>query len=66
MKLETTTNDCMPPEYCLPNSKEVPLSCLVPPVDSNPGAYQCLKILSPSGWNPPPGNRKLAGMSVLS
>ncbi|XP_031751987.1 clustered mitochondria protein homolog isoform X2 [Xenopus tropicalis] len=52
--------DCTPPEYILPGSKERPLSPLQPQnKDWKP--LQCLKVFTMSGWNPPPGNRKMHG-----
>uniref|UniRef100_A0A8C5LQ89 Clustered mitochondria protein homolog n=1 Tax=Leptobrachium leishanense TaxID=445787 RepID=A0A8C5LQ89_9ANUR len=52
--------DCSPPEYILPGSTERPLQPLQPlTADSKPP--QCLKSLVMSGWNPPPGNRKMHG-----
>ncbi|XP_078083503.1 clustered mitochondria protein homolog [Mustelus asterias] len=52
--------DCSPPEYILPGSKDRPLSFLQPPTTDNK-PLQCLKSLTASGWNPPPGNRKIRG-----
>uniref|UniRef100_A0A4W3IDU1 Clustered mitochondria protein homolog n=1 Tax=Callorhinchus milii TaxID=7868 RepID=A0A4W3IDU1_CALMI len=52
--------DCTPPEHILPGSKDRPLLFLQPQTkDSKP--LQCLKVLTMSGWNPPPGNRKMHG-----
>uniref|UniRef100_A0A8C6SMD1 Clustered mitochondria protein homolog n=1 Tax=Neogobius melanostomus TaxID=47308 RepID=A0A8C6SMD1_9GOBI len=52
--------DCTPPEHILPGSKERPLATLQPQnKDWKP--MQCLKVLTMSGWNPPPGNRKMHG-----
>ncbi|KAM7399435.1 hypothetical protein PAMP_018708 [Pampus punctatissimus] len=52
--------DCTPPEHILPSSKERPLVPLQPQnKDWKP--MQCLKVLTMSGWNPPPGNRKMHG-----
>lgn len=52
--------DCTPPEHILPGSKERPLAALQPQnKDWKP--MQCLKVLTMSGWNPPPGNRKMHG-----
>ncbi|XP_029628915.1 clustered mitochondria protein homolog isoform X3 [Salmo trutta] len=56
--------DCTPPEHILPGSKERPLLPLQPQnkdwkVIMTP--MQCLKVLTMSGWNPPPGNRKMHG-----
>ncbi|CAN9511615.1 unnamed protein product [Ophioblennius macclurei] len=52
--------DCTPPEHILPGGKERPLVPLQPQnKDWKP--MQCLKVLTMSGWNPPPGNRKMHG-----
>ncbi|XP_038829317.1 clustered mitochondria protein homolog isoform X2 [Salvelinus namaycush] len=52
--------DCTPPEHILPGSKERPLLPLQPQnKDWKP--MQCLTVLTMSGWNPPPGNRKMHG-----
>ncbi|XP_053325410.1 clustered mitochondria protein homolog [Spea bombifrons] len=52
--------DCSPPEYILPGSTERPLQPLQPlTLDNKPP--RCLKSLMMSGWNPPPGNRKMHG-----
>ncbi|XP_034723216.1 clustered mitochondria protein homolog isoform X2 [Etheostoma cragini] len=52
--------DCTPPEHILPGSKDRPLVPLQPHnKDWKP--MQCLKVLAMSGWNPPPGNRKMHG-----
>ncbi|XP_034025241.1 clustered mitochondria protein homolog isoform X2 [Thalassophryne amazonica] len=52
--------DCTPPEHILPGSKDRPLVPLQPQnKDFKP--MQCLKVLTMSGWNPPPGNRKMHG-----
>ncbi|XP_069800781.1 clustered mitochondria protein homolog isoform X2 [Dendropsophus ebraccatus] len=52
--------DCTPPEYILPGSKERPL-CLLQPQNKDWKPLQCLKVFTMSGWNPPPGNRKMHG-----
>ncbi|XP_056385246.1 clustered mitochondria protein homolog isoform X2 [Hyla sarda] len=52
--------DCSPPEYILPGSVERPLQPLQPFSNDNKPP-QCLKSLIMSGWNPPPGNRKMHG-----
>ncbi|XP_009079958.1 PREDICTED: clustered mitochondria protein homolog [Acanthisitta chloris] len=49
--------DCTPPEHILPGSKERPL-CALQPQNRD---WKCLKVLTMSGWNPPPGNRKMHG-----
>ncbi|XP_066460014.1 clustered mitochondria protein homolog [Eleutherodactylus coqui] len=52
--------DCSPPDYILPGSMERPLQPLQPVcIDYKP--TECLKSLIMSGWNPPPGNRKMHG-----
>ncbi|XP_077336618.1 clustered mitochondria protein homolog isoform X3 [Lithobates pipiens] len=52
--------DCTPPEYILPGSKERPL-CSLQPQNKDWKPLQCLKVFTMSGWNPPPGNRKMHG-----
>ncbi|XP_043976460.1 clustered mitochondria protein homolog isoform X4 [Gambusia affinis] len=52
--------DCTPPEHILPGSKERPLVPLQP-LNKDWKPMQCLKVLTMSGWNPPPGNRKMHG-----
>ncbi|KAM4051348.1 clustered mitochondria protein homolog isoform 2-T2 [Anomaloglossus baeobatrachus] len=52
--------DCSPPEYVLPGSIERPLQALQP-ISFDNKTPQCLKSLIMSGWNPPPGNRKMHG-----
>lgn len=58
--------DCTPPAFILPNDPSSKNSPFVPlikfaSVDSVNSNLQALKVLSPSGWNPPPGPRKLHG-----
>ncbi|XP_067364454.1 clustered mitochondria protein homolog isoform X4 [Channa argus] len=53
--------DCTPPEHILPGSKERPLVPLQPQNKDWKQPMQCLKVLTMSGWNPPPGNRKMHG-----
>ncbi|CAG0915474.1 unnamed protein product [Notodromas monacha] len=52
--------DCTPPEFILPGVKDLPILPLLP-VCKDSRAPQCLKVLTTSGWNPPPGPRKLHG-----
>ncbi|TFK12830.1 5-hydroxytryptamine receptor 1E [Platysternon megacephalum] len=52
--------DCTPPEHILPGGKERPL-CALQPQNRDWKPLQCLKVLTMSGWNPPPGNRKMHG-----
>ncbi|KAM4620387.1 clustered mitochondria protein homolog [Polymixia lowei] len=52
--------DYSPPEYILPGCKDRPLTPLQPMRDDwKP--LQCLRVLTMSSWNPPPGNRKMHG-----
>ncbi|CAH3111333.1 unnamed protein product [Pocillopora meandrina] len=56
-----STEECLPPTHVFA-SDEIP--CLMEPLfpsNAEPKLPQCLKQLSPSAWNPPPGNRRLAG-----
>ncbi|ESO91745.1 hypothetical protein LOTGIDRAFT_233341 [Lottia gigantea] len=59
-KSKSESIDCTPPDYILPNNKERPLLPLHPGVKEQK-APQCLKVLTYSGWNPPPGNRRMHG-----
>ncbi|KAG7224622.1 hypothetical protein INR49_011375 [Caranx melampygus] len=52
--------DCSPPEFILPGCKERPLSPLQP-IRDDWKPLQCLRVLTTSSWNPPPGNRKMHG-----
>ncbi|XP_034538961.1 clustered mitochondria protein homolog [Notolabrus celidotus] len=57
---ERESVDFKPPEYILPGYKERLLSPLQPLRDDwKP--LQCLRVLTMSSWNPPPGNRKMHG-----
>ncbi|XP_068455877.1 clustered mitochondria protein homolog isoform X2 [Clinocottus analis] len=57
---EKESADCSPPDYILPGCKERPLTPLHPLRDDwKP--LQCLRVLTMSSWNPPPGNRKMHG-----
>ncbi|XP_053609016.1 clustered mitochondria protein homolog isoform X2 [Plodia interpunctella] len=53
--------DCTPPGYIMPGSTERPLLPLHPGLTKENKAPQCLKVLTTSGWNPPPGPRKMCG-----
>ncbi|XP_028163527.1 clustered mitochondria protein homolog isoform X1 [Ostrinia furnacalis] len=53
--------DCTPPDYIMPGSAERPLLPLHPGLTKENKAPQCLKVLTTSGWNPPPGPRKMCG-----
>jgi protein TIF31 len=52
--------ECQPPDYILPGCKDRPLLPLHP-IQKELKAPQCVKVLTYSGWNPPPGNRKMHG-----
>ncbi|KAI3373788.1 hypothetical protein L3Q82_022368 [Scortum barcoo] len=49
--------DCRPPEHILPGCKDRPLTPLQPIRED----WKCLRVLTMSSWNPPPGNRKMHG-----
>lgn len=53
--------DCTPPDYIMPGSTERPLMPLHLGLTKENKAPQCLKVLTTSGWNPPPGPRKMCG-----
>ncbi|CAN8015169.1 unnamed protein product [Ixodes persulcatus] len=53
--------DCTPPDYIIPGSKEPPPLVPLLPQAKEQKNYQALKVLTTSGWNPPPGPRKLHG-----
>ncbi|XP_028277926.1 clustered mitochondria protein homolog [Parambassis ranga] len=57
---EKESVDCSPPEYVLPGCKDRPLAPLQP-VRDDWKPLQCLRVLTMSSWNPPPGNRKMHG-----
>ncbi|KAL1517977.1 hypothetical protein ABEB36_001669 [Hypothenemus hampei] len=52
--------DCTPPDYIMPDSKDRPLTALQPQLKDQKSP-QCVKVLTTSAWNPPPGYRKLHG-----
>ncbi len=52
--------DCTPPDFIIPGSRERPLTQLQPQNKDLKGPH-CIKVLTTSGWNPPPGHRKLHG-----
>ncbi|XP_022252405.1 clustered mitochondria protein homolog [Limulus polyphemus] len=52
--------DCTPPNYIMPGNRECSLVPLLPQIKDQKGP-QALKVLMISGWNPPPGIRKLHG-----
>ncbi|XP_075746494.1 clustered mitochondria protein homolog [Rhipicephalus microplus] len=53
--------DCTPPDYIIPGCKENPPLVPLLPQPKDQKSYQALKVLTTSGWNPPPGPRKLHG-----
>ncbi|ROT81544.1 hypothetical protein C7M84_025309 [Penaeus vannamei] len=59
-KKSSESVDCTPPKYILPNCKDRQLIPLQPTMKEQKSP-QCLKVLTMSGWNPPPGPRKLHG-----
>ncbi|XP_060521182.1 clustered mitochondria protein homolog [Cylas formicarius] len=52
--------DCTPPDYIMPESKDRPLTALQPHLKEQKVPH-CIKVLTTSSWNPPPGYRKLHG-----
>ncbi|XP_054167940.1 clustered mitochondria protein homolog [Oppia nitens] len=58
--LRTDSVDCTPPDYILPNCKDKQLLPLQPQTKEQKGPT-ALKVVTTSGWNPPPGTRKLHG-----
>ncbi|EZA50535.1 clustered mitochondria protein homolog isoform X2 [Ooceraea biroi] len=59
-KTRADSVDCTPPDYIIPGSKDRPLLPLQPQAKEQK-CPPCLKVLTTSGWNPPPGHRKLHG-----
>ncbi|XP_015229383.1 PREDICTED: clustered mitochondria protein homolog [Cyprinodon variegatus] len=61
--------DCSPPAYIMPGCQERLLTPLQP-IRDDWKPLQCLRVLTTSSWNPPPGNRKMHGdlmyVSVLT
>ena len=55
-----TAIDCTPPEFLLPSSIERPILPLHP-THKESTKLNCLKVLTTSGWNPPPGHRRMHG-----
>ncbi|KAJ8044008.1 Clustered mitochondria protein-like [Holothuria leucospilota] len=52
--------DCTPPDYIMPGSKKRPLVHMLP-LHKEQKSPHCIKVLTLSGWNPPPGTRKMHG-----
>ncbi|XP_039292453.1 clustered mitochondria protein homolog isoform X2 [Nilaparvata lugens] len=59
-KIRGESVDCTPPDYIMPGSKDRPLMPLQP-MAKEQKSPQCIKVLTTSGWNPPPGYRKMHG-----
>ncbi|XP_074038470.1 clustered mitochondria protein homolog isoform X2 [Leptinotarsa decemlineata] len=59
-KMRPESVDCTPPDYVMPDSKERPLTALQPQFKDQK-TPQCVKVLTTSAWNPPPGHRKIHG-----
>lgn len=54
--------DCTPPEYLLPSNTDRPQLPLHPNYAREmSNKLQCIKVLTTSGWNPPPGYRRMHG-----
>jgi protein TIF31 len=78
---QSQQNDIQPPEYILPNDKEIPIMPIhLNGIKTKVNEIQiikllrnyikliifekqpaCIKQLTFSGWNPPPGKRKMKG-----
>uniref|UniRef100_A0A2H8TIW5 Clustered mitochondria protein homolog n=2 Tax=Melanaphis sacchari TaxID=742174 RepID=A0A2H8TIW5_9HEMI len=59
-KTRSESVDCTPPDYIMPNNKDRPLLPLHPTSKDLKGPL-CIKVLTTSAWNPPPGFRKMHG-----
>ncbi|KAG5869510.1 hypothetical protein JTB14_008060 [Gonioctena quinquepunctata] len=59
-KMRPESVDCTPPDYIMPESKERPLIALQPQFKDQ-RTPPCMKVLTTSAWNPPPGPRKIHG-----
>ncbi|XP_011862230.1 PREDICTED: clustered mitochondria protein homolog [Vollenhovia emeryi] len=59
-KTRADSVDCTPPDYIIPGCRDRPLLPLQPQAKEQK-CPPCLKVLTTSGWNPPPGYRKLHG-----
>ncbi|CAH1098461.1 unnamed protein product [Psylliodes chrysocephalus] len=59
-KMRPESVDCTPPDYIMPESKDRPLTALQPQIKEQKSP-QCVKVLTTSAWNPPPGHRKIHG-----
>ncbi|XP_057657964.1 clustered mitochondria protein homolog isoform X1 [Diorhabda carinulata] len=59
-KMRPESVDCTPPDYIMPDSKDRSLIALQPQIKEQKSP-QCVKVLTSSAWNPPPGYRKIHG-----
>ncbi|GJQ77230.1 hypothetical protein Trydic_g14899 [Trypoxylus dichotomus] len=59
-KMRPESVDCTPPDYIMPEGKDRPLTALQPQ-HKDQKVPQCVKVLTTSAWNPPPGHRKIHG-----
>lgn len=59
-KVRPESVDCTPPDHIIPGSRDRPILPLHP-VANEQKPPQCLKVLTTSAWNPPPGPRRLHG-----
>ncbi|CAL8134648.1 unnamed protein product [Orchesella dallaii] len=53
--------DCTPPDYIMPGTANSLMLSPLHPLNKDQKPISCLKVLAASGWNPPPGYRKLHG-----
>uniref|UniRef100_A0A5S6QJU7 Clu domain-containing protein n=1 Tax=Trichuris muris TaxID=70415 RepID=A0A5S6QJU7_TRIMR len=51
--------DCTPPDYIMPNSEVRPMMALYNVANEKP--IKCVKLITLTCWNPPPGPRKMKG-----
>lgn len=59
--LQADSVDCTPPNHIMPGVKDIPLAAVLLKTEEQKKNLQALKTLTLSGWNPPPGQRKLRG-----
>lgn len=53
--------DCTPPGFIMPTAKDTPLAGYLLETDEQHKKFLAFKSMTMSGWNPPPGPRKLQG-----
>ncbi len=56
--------DCTPPDFILPGSQDrpiLPLHIATNLANKDKDKMACLKVLTTSAWNPPPGQRRMHG-----